>query len=207
MSDKRLSNCKEIGERREAVHSILRRYEDEALWDTVKARDVDPQILEHVQFELETGKSFNEIRRELGIRSGSSKAWQKIMAGIKAGWRVDSAGFVVRMVGRQEKIAGKLFRLIDTFLDQDAEKLKDLDEDGVPLLESYSKAITPMIDSLNRLHQGSAKIGKDLGVFVDAPDQKGGAPTQIIIQNNVPLPTPQQIIDAKVKKPDVVVKP
>lgn len=203
MGDKRTANCKEIGDRRAEVHSILTRYKDEALWDTIKARDVDPAILEHIQFELEHGKDLSQIRRELKLGSASSKAWQKVMAGIKAGWRVDSSGLFVRMLGRQEKLAGKLFKLIDKGLEVDLEDLQGEDVKGIKVLDTYAKSITPMIDALNRLHQGTVKIGKDLGVFVDAGDGKtSGSGTQIIIQNNVPIPTPQTIVANKVK--DVV---
>lgn len=201
-----LENLKEIGERRAAVHSILTRYKDDALWDTVKARDVDPEILEYIQFELEHGKDLNQIRRELKLGSATSKPWQKIMAGIKAGWRVDSGGLFVRMLGRQEKLAGKLFKLIDKGLEVDLEDLQGSDTKGILILDTYAKSITPMIDALNRLHQGTVKIGKDLGVFAESGDGKGATAPQIIIQNNVPMPTAQQILDAKVKKPDVVIK-
>jgi hypothetical protein len=206
MGDNRIANCKEIGDRRAEVHAILRRYEGDALWDTIKARDVDPQIIEHIQFELEHGKDLAQIRRELKLGSATSKAWQKISAALKAGYRVDSTGLFVRMLGRQEKLASKLYKMLDIYLDEDTEKLKKEDDEGVRLLDSYSKAITPMIDAMNRLHQSTVKIGKDLGVFTDGADGKGGSAPQIIIQNNVPMPSPQQILDAKVKKPDVLIK-
>lgn len=209
---KALEAIHEITERKERVHSILRRYEGEALWDTMKAKDVDPEILEHIQIELAHGKELRTIRRELGIASQTSKQWIKISAALKAGWRVDSAGLFITMLGRQEKLASKMYKLVDEFLDTDSkaiEELKKTDKKGVPLLDAYIKYMTPMIDALGRNQKTTVEIGKALGVFQESNEAGKSQGTTIVIQNNVPLPTPQQILDAKRKTIEVagVVKP
>ena len=201
MSDKQKLHLELLAERKESVRLILHRYEGDALWDSIKAKDVDPQILEHIQAEVEMGIPMSKIRADLGIKSPTAKSWVKISAALKAGWRIDTAGLFVRMMGRQENMAAKIYKILDQVLDCDVESLKIRDKKGVSRLNYFAKDVTGMIDALGRLHQGTVKIGQDLGVFQDAGEKGGGgsSPT-IIINNNVPLPP---VVYAK-KKPDVI---
>ena len=194
----------EIAARREAVHSILRKAVETKEFDSMKAKDVPQEILDHVSWCLEMGLRPNEIRKELGIRSQTSKEWQKISAAMKMGMRVDGTAFFLRLFGRNERMSDKMYKILDEVLDQDIEKLKETDKKGVPLMDTYFKYATSMVDAMNRLQQSTVKIGADLGVFAEAGGEKGSGGTTIIIKNNVQLPTPKEILEAKKVKQDVV---
>ncbi len=197
----RTQNCREISERREVVASIINKMNEEGLWDSLKARDVPDEIITHVMAEIDLGKDPREIRRELGIKTQTSPEWQKISAAIKQGYRVNATTYFHRLIGRNEKISSKLYKLIDYWLDQDQEKLKELDENDKVHLESYVKSITPMIDAMNRLQQGTVKLGKDLGVFADpSSEHKGGSGGQtIVVKTNIMLPPAEELVKAKKK--------
>lgn len=199
--------CREIASRRESVSLMLNKMSEEGLWDSLKAKDVPDDIIQHVLAELELGKSPQMVRREMGIGSQTSKEWQKISAAIKLGYRVNTPTFFHKIFTRTERIGDKIDGFLNDFLDQDRERLKELDKDGIPLLDSYVKCLTPMVDSYNRLLQGQVKIGRDLGVFTD-PNTEGKGTTggvTIIVKSNIQLPSTQEMAKKKIDTVEVEV--
>jgi hypothetical protein len=189
-----------IGSRKEAVSLLINKISEEGLWDSMKAKDVPEEVVKHVITELDLGKDPSQVRREMGIKSQTSKEWQKISAAIKMGYRVNSTTYFHRMFSRNENVQAKLYALVDKFLEQDIDALKELDDDDKPWLRTYAKEITPMIDALNRLQQGVVKVGKDLGVFTDpASENKGGGGVTIVVKSNIMLPTPEDVIKERAK--------
>jgi hypothetical protein len=184
----RTENCKEIAQRREVVAQIINKHNEEGLWDTMKAKDVPEEVVQYVMSQIDLGVDPSQVRRELGIKSQTSKDWQKISAAIKMGYRVNATTYFHRLMGRNERIATGLYKILDHVLEQDVETLKETDNEGKPWLKTYSKDITQMVDALNRLQQGTVKLGKDLGVFADNSDGKSNTGTTIIVQSNIVIP-------------------
>lgn len=185
-------HCQELGERRELMAMMINKLSEEGAWDSFKAKDIPEEIVQHVLSELDLGKSPNQVRREMGIKSQTSKEWQKISSAIKMGYRVNAPTYFHRLVSRQEKMAEKLATIIEKVLDQDVQILKDtVNKEGVPLLRTYSKEITNMIDAYNRLTQGIIKNGKDLGVFAETGNEGKGGGTTIIVKSNITLKAPE----------------
>lgn len=193
---------KEIGARKESVSMICNKLSEEGAWDSMKARDVPQEIVQHVLSQIDIGKDPREIRKELGIHSQTSKEWQKIAAAIKIGYRVNAPTYFHRLIGRNEKIADKLYKVIDKVLDTDVDYLMDNEtKEGERFLKIFAKDVTPMIDAMNRLQQGTVKIGKDLGVFADTGgESKGSGGVTMVIKTNVILPSPQELVKQKKQK-------
>lgn len=201
-----LDHAKELAERKAVVAQYISKNNEEGLWDSFHAKDVQPEILEEVQYLITLGHTPAEVRRALNLGSSTGQAWRKISAALKMGYRVDTGAWFARIMGRNEKIGDKLYKILDKVLDEDVEKLMEPDEKGVPLLALYSKHATQMIDAMNRLQQGTVTIGKGIGIFQDSQQAAAGSSgVTIVVQNNVPLPTPEEYLRSKLK-PDIEVK-
>ena len=182
-----------ISERREIAHALVKRNNELALWDSIQARDVDPQILEFVIEQFELGTEPRGIRRILGINASTDKSWKKILAGVRQGIRVDSTGMFLRLHTQNELIGGKMQKLIEHELTSMQERAEGKDSE-LPPYRGFSKEITMAVDALNRLRQGTVKLGKELGVF-EQPGEKGqgGGGVTIVIKNHIPFPSAQEI--------------
>lgn len=97
--DEARAQVKSLSTQQEAVQSVaktravlgemVKRMTDEAVWDSIKSRDVPPELTDFVSARLESGSDPYDIRKELGISSVQAKSWVKIMSSIKAGVRID----------------------------------------------------------------------------------------------------------------------
>jgi hypothetical protein len=193
--------CKDNARRKEVVSLIINKMNEDGIWDSMKAKDVPEEIVEHVVAEIDLGKSPSQIRKEMGIRSQTGKEWQKISAAIKQGYRVNSTTYFHRLFGRNEKISEKLEKILNKVLDDDVEILKNLKtEDGTTFLKIFTKEVTPMIDALNRLQQGTVKLGVDLGVFNPPGGGEGkSSGVTFIIKSNILLPSAKEIVKQKIE--------
>lgn len=206
---KMTAHTRAIGARREVIATMINKLSEDGLWDSMKAKDVPDEIIKHVLTELDLGKDPTTVRREMGIKSQTCKEWQKISAAIKMGYRVNSTTYFHRLFSRSERMQEKLFAIIDKVLVQDVEVLKKLDGDDKPWMRTFAKEITPMIDAHNRLQQGIVKVGKDLGVFTDAAHDHKSQGTTIIVNSNITLKSPDQVVSdraAKVIEAEIVGK-
>jgi hypothetical protein len=190
---KSTEHCRELASMRETVSLLVNKMSEEGMWDSLKAKDVPEEIISHVLTELELGKDPGTVRREMGIKSQTSKEWQKIAAAIKGGHRVNTPMYFHRLMTRQERMAGKLEKVINFVLDQDVEQIQDTtDSKGEPIFRGWVKDISGMVDSYNRLTQGIIKNGKDLGVFADGGGDGKGSGTTIIVKSNITLKAPEK---------------
>ncbi len=202
----RTEHCRDIGKRRETVAMIVNKMSEQGMWDSLKAKDVPEDIVHHVLSEIELGKDPRDIRKELGIKTQTSKEWQKISAAIKMGYRVSAPTFFHRLIGRNEKLSEKLYKILDEVLDTDVEYLKNNEtEKGERFLKIFSKDVTPMIDAMNRLQQGTVKLGKDLGVFADPQaEQKGGGGVTIVVKSNIAMPSAEELVKKKLEEKKII---
>lgn len=185
--------CQQKADERSAMALVINKMSEEGAWDSMRARDVPEEIVNHVMAEIDTGTPMSEIRKGLGIRSSSAKEWGKIVAALKMGYRINAPTFFHRLYTRQERMATKLEKVIDVILDDDVEALKEVDPDtGVSKLRTWSKDITGLIDSYNRLTQGIIKNGKELGVFAETGGEGKGSGTTIIVKSNITLKAPEK---------------
>lgn len=189
----------------EVVALMCNKLSEEGMWDSLKARDIPDDIIKFVLSEIDTGKDPREIRKSLGIHSQTSKEWQKISAAIKLGYRVNAPTYFHRLLGRNEKIVNKLYAVIDKVLDTDVDYLmNNSTEKGQSFLNIFAKDVTPMVDAMNRLQQGTVKIGRDLGVFSDPQAESKGAGGQggvtIVVKSHVIMKSPEEIVREKRQK-------
>jgi hypothetical protein len=191
-------HIRDLADAREQAHAIVKRYNNEALWDSIQARDIPPEVLEYVIEAIKNGFELSQVRRQLGIISTVDKAWKKILAGIRQGVRIDSTGMYLRWHWQNENLARKMQDLLELELEnmQKAARGELEKPDGTKVAYSgFTKELTMAVDALNRLRQGTVKLGKELGVF-EQPGQSGGGGSggvTIIVKSNVPMPSMEQI--------------
>lgn len=177
--------------RREFVHSIIQKCDEEQIWDNIKARDVDPEVLDYVRQQLIDGWDFTAIRRQLGIRRSTDKSWTKIMSALKQGYRVDGTAYLIHIGGKYKQLADKMYTQITEAIENGIEVM---DKTGtIRKLKGPSQELAGYIDAYNRLNQGFIKNGKDLGAFVDNDGKGPAGGVTIIVQSNVPMPSQEQI--------------
>lgn len=184
-----------LGQQREIVHQIVKKYDEESVWDQIKSRDVPSELIDYVQDRIIEGWDFSKIRRQLGIKSASAKSWQKIMSAIRMGYRIDGTALLVQKGWEYQAMSDKLKRLIDDAIENGTAQLT---ADGdIVKLPGITKEIIGAIDAYNRLTQGFIKNGRDLGAFIDpgtggGKDGSGGGVT-IVVQSMVGLPSKAEV--------------
>lgn len=210
MPPNKARQLEDIYEAKAAAWALVKRNDEEMLWDRLNARDVQPEIIEYVMQYMEKGFSFRQSMASLGIRHTTDPRWKKIMSAIKQGIRIDTTGMFVRWFTQNENIANKLQHQIEKVLDHII-----TDENGNAKPESINIAMMKLnqnvslaVDSLNRLRQGTVKLGKDLGIFLDPSAGGGGNGPQIIVQNNIALPnrkTLKEHQDVQIQKTKILI--
>lgn len=204
---KSLAKCdyKELAVRRSEVNKIVTQLEENKAWDSMQAKDVPSEITEHVIGELERGSRPSVIRQALGISRQTDKKWQKILASIRQGTRVDSVAMFRRWMHRNENLSTTLFEM----LQYAAENAKAIGPEDEVTQEGREKIIRPtgnigkdfatIVDSVNKLQMSTVKMGKDLGVFTDGT-QGSGSGTTIVIENKIPIPSQHEIDEFRAMK-------
>lgn len=178
-----------LSDLREVVHQIVKRYDDEAVWDSIQSRDLPAEMLDYVTERLRQGFSYDQIRRSIGIRRTTDKSWKKIMAALKQGFRIDGPAFLVQKAWEVQSMSDKLR---DQIMKAFEDGVEVATKEGVVNLKGPSKELSMAVDAYNRLQQGFVKLGKDLGAFVEQ-EQKGNGGVTIVVQQNVPLPSMKDV--------------
>lgn len=180
-------------EERDAVRAIVKRHDDERLWDNMQSKDVPQEIVDYVMTKFQEGYNAAQVRRFLSIRRGLDPSWRKIMAAVRGGARADVVGLFNRYLARNEKLASRLTMIIDkaTDIEVDPDDPKSLKE-YQKLLVTVGKEVSQGADAINRLQQATIKMGKDIGLFGEQ-DSGGKGGVTIVVQNHVPLPTPAEV--------------
>jgi hypothetical protein len=181
---------------REKVHALIRRYDQEAVWDNIQSKDVPAEILDFVSEQLSSGFDFAQVRRQIGIPRSNDKSWKKIMSALRGGFRIDGSALLIQKAYEHETISKKLKAAID---DAFSEGTPMMDSDGnVVKVKGLTKELAAAIDTWGRHQQNLVKMGKDLGAFIDGPDGKQGGSgpaggVTIQIMSNVQLPSHSQV--------------
>lgn len=173
--------------RREEVRALVRRYDQELVWDEIQARDVPAEMIDYVTEALERGDSYDMVRRQLGIPRRTDKAWKKIMAALKQGFRIDGQALLQQIAYEYRSMSQKIRDQIDDAFENGVEVL---DKDGCRhRLMGPQPQLAGMIDTYNRLNQGFIKNAKDLGAYVEQEGKGKDSGVTIVIQSAVQLPT------------------
>jgi len=178
-----------VDDRAEAVSAVMA-LDEKSLWDDLQSKDIPPAILVYVSRALVTD-GMASVRKTLGMESASDKRWKKIMTAIKNGIRVDGTGIFLTWLARNEKMAQSLNERLQEMLD---------------FKQPFSKMTCEAINTMAKLQETTIKMGKDLGIFMDAKDQaatqgSGQAPVTIVVQTHAALPTREEIeIHQKTKR-------
>jgi hypothetical protein len=184
----------ELKIRQTAARMLIEENTERKLWDTLQAKDIDPRIVEQVADMLATSADTRYIRRELGLQN--DRAWRKVLAAVRGGIRVNGTALMARWLTQNEKIAGLMQSLIERELEQMQNGTDTVDAEGRPVKKyaGFSKEITMAVDAINRLRQGTVKLGKELGVYEQPGEAgKGGGGVTIVVQSGVPFPTAEAI--------------
>lgn len=146
-------------------------------WAEIQSKDLPGELLLYVAESL-SERPLDTIRKDLGIASVNDIRWRKIMTAIKGGIRIDATGIFLKWLRRNEQLSDKVGKIADRMLN-----------DNIP----FSKMLLQGLDSMANLQLSTIKMGKELGVFMDASQQQqnqggGGQQVTIVVQTNVPLP-------------------
>lgn len=184
-------HVKTLAERRSELQGIIKKHDDQALWDAIQAKDVPAEITEYVMERLEKHVDSKQIRKDLGIPRATDKAWRKIMASIRQGFRVDATTYGMQILNRNERLSAKIRELVDKAMN---EGIESLDKNGnIKMLQGLQKEILMATDALNRLDQGTVKVMKELGIIQDAGAEKSAGGVTIVVNSNIPLATPEEV--------------
>ena len=187
----RTEQTNELGDMRERAALVVKKNDELAHWDAMQARDVPAILTEFVHDRIKAGDTLAAIRTALGIQRATDRSWKKILASLKQGYRVDSTALFSMMMARNEGISKKLHEMIGEAMEHGMDVLTA--KGNIVKIKSLTREITGAIDSLNRLQQGTVKVGQDLGVFETAAEKStgsgGGAGVTIVIKSNVPRPS------------------
>lgn len=169
------------------MHALIRRYDDENTWDQIQARDVPAHVIDFVHEQLENGFEYTQVRRQLGIKRSTDKAWRKIMSALKQGFRIDGQAHLQQIAYEYRAISQKVRRQIDHAF-QHGTPVVDK-EGGVTMVKGPTRELAGMIDTYNRLNQGFIKNAKDLGAYVEQEGKSGNSGVTIVVQSAVQLPS------------------
>ena len=169
---------------------LVTRFEDDKLWDGIRAHDVPAEIVDFVIAEAKKGTSFVDIRKKLGITHHLSASWRKISAAIRGGTRVEGSVLYHRFSARAEKAVLRLDKTADYY----AKKPKE-----------FGKELAMITDAINRTQAGMIRMGKELGIFVDHSEKNREGVT-VIVNTNVPMPSPKDILVHQEKQKALDVK-
>ena len=153
------------------------------LWDEVLAKDLPGDLVTYVAERL-SEVPLDTIRRELGIRSSTDVRWRKLMTAIKGGIRIDGTGIFLKWLRRTEMLADKVGHLVDRQLAGEV---------------GLTKMTLMSLDTMSNMQMNTIKMGKELGVFMDATQAamtqgQGNQQVTIVVQTNVPTPDLKTIV-------------
>lgn len=183
-----LTHVQKVGRLREEVSAIVKRYDDEQVWDNIQSRDLPAEMINYVIDKLESGKDYTQIRKDLGILRSTDKSWKKIMGALKQGFRIDGPAHLMQIAFEYRSMSGKMREMIHEAFEKG---VAIPTKDGFEIIKGPTKELAMMIDSYNRLNQGFIKNAKDLGAYVDQDGKGGGGAGGVTIQvfSNVALPS------------------
>lgn len=176
---------------REEVHALVRKFDEENVWDQIQAKDIPGEMIDYVTEQLEQGFHYDQIRRQLGIKRRTDKAWRKIMAALKQGFRIDGSAHLQQIAFEYRSISNKIQKQIhDAFRDG----TPVMDKEGfVHHIHGPTKELAGMIDTYNRLNQGFIANAKALGAYVDEAGKGGNSGVTIVVQSAVQLPSVKDV--------------
>lgn len=170
-----------VNDREEAQKAVMA-LDLGAKWDDLQSKDIPPEILVYVSRALVV-EGMATVRKNLGMESAADKRWKKIMTAIKNGIRVDGTGIFLTWLKRNETMAEKLNTRLEEQLEQK---------------QPFSKMVCEAINTMANLQALTIKMGKDLGIFMDAKDQaaaqgSGQTPVTIQVFTHAALPSREEI--------------
>lgn len=179
------------------VKEVITRMNEDQLWDSTNARDLDPRLIDHVCEQIESGVSPGEIARNLNLPGGkNSRQWKKIAAYFRQGFRADAEAYLMQQTHKHYK---NLDRLREVF--------EDALENGVPIVipatketstevirvKGATKELAGFAKAYGEAVSLPVKLWKDFGAIGEKKDVGMGG-TTIVVQNNIPMPSVEEIM-------------
>lgn len=176
------------------VKAVIHHMDETQIWDSVQARDLDPKITDFVAEELKAGFSAPEIARRLGI-SVLSRQWKKIQAYFRQGFRADAEAYLYQQTHKYYKS-----------LDQARDVLEEAFEHGTPHVtadkegnvtvthvKGATKELAGFIKAYGEAIALPVKLWKEYGAIGENAKQLTPGGVTILVQNNIPMPSVEEI--------------
>lgn len=186
---------------RKPARNIVTNLQADKLWDQIHAKDVPQELVAYVRYRLiEDRVDPEQVCRSLGLESTRGVEWKKIMSALNLGYRVNAAALGVRVIEDLQEMAQGLHGLaMDAInngtpaIGNDGRLITD-DNGNYVKIKGPTKEIASAVDAVGKAYERVAKIGKDLGLFRDPNNSKGGSQgVTIVVQSSVQLATAEQI--------------
>lgn len=173
------------------VRAIVLQLDENAAWDHLQARDLDPKLIDFVADLLTRGIQPGVIaQKHLGLSGKNDKRWKKIQAYFRQGFRADAEAYLFNQTQRYFK-----------FIDRAEKVLEDAFENGTPHVTKEGevlrvKGATPelagFIDAYSKAIAHPVKLWKEYGAIGDKKDV-GQAGTTIVVNTMIQMPSADQI--------------
>lgn len=177
------------------VRAILVQMDENAAWDHIQSRDIDPKIIDLVAGLLTQGIPPGTIaQKHLGFTGKNDRRWKKIQAYFRQGFRADAEAYLFNQTQRY-------FR----FIEKAEATLEDAFENGVPIttadkngnvtitrVKGATKELGSFLKNYSEAIAVPVKLWKEYGAIGDKKDA-GSSGTTILVQNNIQMADPDEI--------------
>lgn len=181
------------------MRDVISRMDQNLVWDSIQAKDLDPELMDYIAKELIRGMTPGEVARNIGIKGGvHSKQWKKILAYFRMGFRADAEIYLYKETNKFYKILEKA-KII----------LEDAIENGVPhvlftpptdghtgyhevvRIKGATKDLSSFIMAYSKALELPVRLWKDYGAIGEKRDTAQSV--TILVQNNIPMPSMEDI--------------
>ena len=180
--------------RADEVRDVICRMREDQLWDSVKAADLDPKIIDYVMDRLKEGMAPHQLAKSLGLSGLNSKEWKKIQAYFRQGFRADAEAYLWQQTHKYYKVIDKAKAVLeDAFLEGTPHVVVPKDGEAYTIrVKGATKELAGFIDAYSRAIEQPVRLWKAFGAIGEKKDLGPGGVT-ILVQNNIPMPSIEDI--------------
>lgn len=183
----------------EEARAVMARMEEDRVWDTVQARDLDPTLIEYVAQKIERGWEPKEIAKSLGMTGVGSREWKKIQAYFRQGFRADAEAYLYRQTLRFYKTIDDVKEILEDAIQNGTPHVLVNPKDGsheIIRVKGATKELGSFLESYSKSIALPVKLWKEYGAIGEKKEGTGQGIT-IVVENSIPMPSMKEIEDHK----------
>lgn len=184
----------------ELCREVIHRMDQDAAWDQIQAKDVDPKVMDYVREELSRGVEAGNIAKALGFWHGTAdRRWKKIQACIRMGFRADAEAYLYMQSRKLFQVAEKAREVLDDAFEEGVPVVVEIKVKGstvgheVMHVKGATKELAGFLKAYTEAIATPVRLWKEYGAIGEKKDAGSTQPT-IIVQNNIPMPSAEAIL-------------